>query len=134
MDAPRRAEWARARRLKAEGPWTSHDAVETAVAFAIPRGIHATQVWDAIQPQVRKLLLAGEEEAIWLVVAMEGGDHRAVAGAAAAARSVDELGVPCRLRETRSVVLEAKRRFAVKSADSQRRGIVHRIRAEESSG
>jgi hypothetical protein len=105
--------------------------VETAVAFAIPRGVHATQVWDVIQAQVRAILLAGKDESIWLVVAMDGDDHRAVAGAAPAARVAHELAVPCRVYDTRSVVREAKRRFESKSKAVRQRGVVRPLRAED---
>jgi hypothetical protein len=128
-DPNTRARWARDGRLKKDGPWTSHDAAETAIAFAIPDGFHATTVWDAIRPQVRGLLLAGKEDAVWLVLADHGGDHRAVPGAAAAARAVRDLGVLCRLVEARPFVQVAKERFLLKSEQAaQGDGVVHAIR------
>ena len=110
-----RAAWARSGRLKKDGPWTTRDAVETAIAFAIPDGVHATKVWDTIKPAVQNLVLNGKEDNIWIVVAQTGGEHRAVAGAAEAGRAAAESGVPCRVLDARTVVKEAKRRYTLKA-------------------
>ena len=115
VEAPRRATWARVGRLKAKGPWNSNDAIETAIAFSIPDGKHATAVWDVIQPEVRRLLLVGKAESIWVVVAQEGSEHRAVAGSGAAARAAEASGVACRVYSVRAEVKEAARRYAVKT-------------------
>jgi hypothetical protein len=114
IEPAQRAAWARADRLKKNGPWTTRDAIETAIAFAIPSGIHATKVWDKVRPAVQDLILKGKEDQIWLVVAQVGGDHRAVAGPAAAAKAAATLDVDVRVRDTSAVVKEAKRRYAEK--------------------
>ncbi len=114
-------------RRKRDGPWTTHDAVTTAVAFAIPQGMHATQVWDVVQPQVQALQLANKEEAIWLVVASTGRGHKAVAGPAAAAKAAHRLAVPCSLVDTSGRVKEAKKRYDELTTATQGGGVVQAL-------
>lgn len=110
----KRHSWARQDRLKQHPPFTTHDAVETALAFrladsAVSQKI-ATAAWESVRAEIKRLIVAGEED-IWFVVAAEGPRHAAVAGANDAARAGEQLG-PCWLVSAQEVVVEAKMRFA----------------------
>jgi hypothetical protein len=114
VDRARRERWASAGRLKADPPFTEHDAVETAIAFApARRGVSqkaAAVAWDLIRPDVQRLLIAGELD-IWIVISVEGPRAWAVAGPGAAALQVDGSG-RCWLVATDSAVGEARARYA----------------------
>jgi hypothetical protein len=114
VDRARRERWASAGRLKSDPPFTEHDAVETAIAFApARRGVSqkaAAVAWDLIRPDVQRLLIAGELD-IWIVISVEGPRAWAVAGPGAAALQVDGSG-RCWLVATDSAVGEARARYA----------------------
>jgi hypothetical protein len=114
VDRARRERWASAGRLKADPPFTEHDAVETAIAFApARRGVSqkaAAVAWDLIRADVQRLLIAGERD-IWIAISVEGPRAWAVAGPGAAALQVDGSG-RCWLVATDSAVGEARARYA----------------------
>lgn len=109
-----RHNWAKANRLKAKPPFNRNDAVETAIAWQLaqpPRQKKATAAWTWIRVSVLELILAGNDDDIWLVIGSEGYRHAAVAGPEAAARAAGELAVACFMLPTASVVEAAKARY-----------------------
>jgi hypothetical protein len=114
VDRARRERWASAGRLKADPPFTEHDAVETAIAFApARRGVSqkaAAVAWDLIRTDVQRHLIAGELD-IWIVISVDGPRAWAVVGPDAAALKVDGNG-RCWLVATDSTVGEARARYA----------------------
>jgi len=110
----RRERWASAGRLKADPPFTEHDAVETAIAFSLARqGVSQKQAsiaWGMIQAQIQSLLIAGERD-IWIVVSAEGPRAWALPGGDAAA-SQAALDGRCWIVNTRESAEEARVRYA----------------------
>ena len=132
VSSGRRHSWASKGRLKLHPPFTTHDAVETALAFRLADSQVsqkiATKAWEVVRAEVKQLIVAGERE-IWFVVAAQGPRHRAVAGADAAARVAEQLG-QCWLVSSGEAAAEARKRFDELSADSGRSASVQPIRAK----
>jgi hypothetical protein len=139
VSAQRRHDWAHAGRLKVSGPFTEHDAVETAIAFHLAHEISqkvATKAWAVVHRDVQRLLVAGSKD-IWIIAAAKGPRHRAVAGAVAAAEAVAEMRAPCWLIPTAAVAAEARTRFGEIRQPSRASGTVrqlHQKRDENTSG
>jgi hypothetical protein len=113
VDRARRERWVSAGQLKRDPPFTEHDAMETAIAFSMARsGVSqkvAAAAWRAIQPEVQRLLIAGERR-IWLVLSADGPRAAAVADAGAAAQAAHGNG-RCWVVETDEMVAEARSRY-----------------------
>lgn len=114
VDRGRREKWASAGRLKADAPFTEHDAVETAVAFSLARhGVSqkaATTAWELIRPEMQRLLLSGTVR-VWAVVSADGPRAWVASDGESAARRA-HLGGRCWVVDCSAAVAEARRRYA----------------------
>lgn len=109
--------------LRPAGPFSSYDAVETAIAARLADRTNknaAPAAWREVRGRVRELVVAGTTD-IWLVVSEPGGpgvrgqariDAHAVAGAAAAARAAAQLQKPVWIVPIQDAVADAQSRFA----------------------
>jgi hypothetical protein len=104
--------------LRDKPPFTSHDAVETAIAACLAKQTNknvARQAWAVVRQEVRQLALSGTED-IWVVLTQGGQRHfceaRAVEGAAAAGEAAAELGALVWVVPAAQAIRAARERFA----------------------
>jgi hypothetical protein len=104
--------------LRDKPPFTSHDAVETAIAACLAKQTNknaARQAWAVVRQDVRQLAVSGTED-IWIVLTQGGQRHfceaRAADGAAAAGEAAADLGAPVWVVPTADAIRTAKERFA----------------------
>jgi hypothetical protein len=121
--------------LRDKPPFTSHDAVETAIAACLAKQTNknsARQAWKVVRHDVRQLALAGVED-IWIVLTQGGQTHlceaRAVEGAAAAAEAAAELGGLVWVVSAADAIRTARERFDRLTENEAGKGGVTSIRA-----
>jgi hypothetical protein len=75
VEPPRLRKWAADGRLGANPPFSEYDALEAAVAFSMTTGgvsqKIATEAWDVVRSDVKRLLLSQTSD-MWLVVSADG--------------------------------------------------------------
>lgn len=85
--------------------------METAIAHQLSRGASqklAPKAWVHLRTTIQNLIVAQKD--IWIVLALSGPRHSAVAGAAAAARHASRLE-ECRVLDMAPVVKDARDRY-----------------------
>src|SRR6185312_15100542 len=83
----RRRGWAKQGLLRERGPFTTHDAVETAICAQLAVRTNqnaATRMWKVVRADVRRLTVAGRDD-IWIVASASHPAH-AVACVGASSR------------------------------------------------